>query len=154
MAERTLSPYAIRLHATIPAEVTRVFYALVLDEYVEMWAGTSDAPVRCTVEPRCGGRLHLECFGTDGRPTVLTGTITRFETGSMATCMLSEEQSSDTPHCLVFTVHPHDGSTRIELLQMGLGDPSQARHIECLWQLAFERLSSFFTNVALTNHPF
>jgi uncharacterized protein YndB with AHSA1/START domain len=154
MAERTLAPYGIRLHATIPAEVTRVFYALVLDEYVEMWAGTSDAPVRCTVEPRCGGRLHLECFGTDGRPIVLTGTITRFETGSMATCMLSEEQSPDTPHCLVLTVHPHDGGTRIELLQMGLGDPSRARHIECLWQLAFERLSTFFTNVAVTNRSF
>jgi len=66
------------------------------------------------------------------------GTITRFETGSMATCMVSEEQSPDTPQCLVLTVHPHDGGTRIELLQMGLGDPSHARHIECLWQLAFE----------------
>ncbi len=97
---------------------------------------------------RCGGRLHLECFGTDGRPIVLTGTITRFETGSMATCMLSEEQSPDTPHCLVLTVHPHDGGTRIELLQMGLGDPSRARHMEYLWQLAFERLSTFLYNVA------
>ncbi len=148
----TQSPYVVRLSASVPAVPACVFHALVIDEYLEMWAGDEDRPVRSESEPRSGGGLRMEFSRSGSLPIVVTGTFTHFEPGSMVTCMVSEEGRPDAPHCVVLMVHPEGDGTRVDLLHMALGAPGDAARLEAAWAAALRRLAALFTNASVTRH--
>ena len=146
------SPYVVRLSVSVPAVPACVFHALVIDEYLEMWAGDEDGPVRSESEPRSGGGLRMECSRSGSPAIVITGTFTHFEPGSMVTCMVADEGRPDAPHCVVLMVHPEGDGTRVDLLHMALGAPGDAAYLEAAWAAALGRLAALFTNASMARY--
>jgi len=120
----SLSPHAIRPHATIPAEVKRVFYAVVLDEYIEMWAGTSDAPVRCIVEPS----VAVDCTSSAAALTVARPFWPERSPASRRAAWPPEWSPKSDRRAARIAAHlpfKHRTAARVELMQMDLSDRSQ-----------------------------
>jgi len=137
-------PYVVRVSVWAPALASQVFQAVVIDEYIEMWTGSRDYPVRCQSEPRLGGRLRLDAFGLDGNPITVDGVFTHFEPERMVACTVSEASTPQEPHCLVFAVDPEFEGARVRLLHMALGSSDDSPHIARLWEAALTRLASLF----------
>lgn len=144
IAMATRSPHAVRMNTWIPALSTRVFPTLVIDEYIEMWTGTSDCQVRCEAEAQLGGRLLLELCEREGQPVTIDGIVSYFEPGTMVIYTLFETTCPYEPHCVVLTVRPELNGTRIDLLHMALWTQDSYVRVISQWEGALSRLASFF----------
>ena len=141
-------PFVVAVSTWIKTACSSVFQALVIDEYIEMWAGSNCRPVRCQSEPRLGGLLRLETAGFDGESLMIQGVFTHLDRDKVVAYTLASKNSQLPPHHIVFTLNSENGGTHLSLLHLSLGTQNDAARLTSEWEAALARLSSLFEALA------
>lgn len=141
-------PFVVAVSTWVKAAGSSVFQALVIDEYIEMWAGSKSRPVRCQSEPRLGGLLRLETAGLDGEPLMIQGVFTHLDRDKVVSYTLASKNSQLPSHHVVFTLNSGNDGTHISLLHLSLGTQNDAARLTSEWEAALTRLRSLFAALA------
>jgi uncharacterized protein YndB with AHSA1/START domain len=143
--ESAIAPcFQVDLHIEIPAEQIRVFQAVTIAEYVEMWcASPRRSEVTCQSEVRPGGGYRLSVYRRGRSIFEVKGEFVVYEPFEMIVCSLEHSTFPHSPRSF-FTLKLDQSKevTALVLAHTGLSSVEEADYFLTMWTKCLGRLKN------------
>ena len=139
--------YELELHAEVPAAKARVFQAITIDEYVEMWATSSlrRNQVSCRTEPQVGGNYRLLVRRGGTQISEIKGNIVVYKPFSAIVCSIEASGFPLVPRSLVsLELGQLNDATLLTLRHTCIMSIEQADYFRTMWTASLRRLVRLF----------
>ncbi len=138
--------FTVGMLAEVRAERSRVFQALTIPEYIEVWSAESHvSEVACRTELWPGGNYEISIRRHSGGLIVARGQVLDYQPFDTIVCSLDLSGLSLISKSFVtLMLEQSDGITRLGLTHACIASIEQARYFRRMWTGCFTRLFKLF----------